>query len=64
VPYIVLLEDVLGRLEAYRGSVRTDASTYLSMIVNNDGPKFMATRGLSRPKFVDDEDEQVVFIPR
>jgi hypothetical protein len=64
VPFLVLYEDVLGRLNAYRGSVRTDATTYLSMIVTNDGPKFMAARGLSRPRFVDDEDEQVVYVPK
>ena len=64
LPFVVLYDDVLTRLSDWRGSVRKDASTYLSMIATNDGPKFMAARGLSRPTFVDDADEEVVFHPK
>ena len=57
VPFVVLYEDCLRRLHAYRSSVATSASVYLQMIVLNDGPKFMAERGLRRPtKFSDEED--------
>jgi hypothetical protein len=59
VGFDVLYADCLQRLYSYRWSVKTDASVYLEIIVNNDGPKFLAARGLSRPKFVDEEDEAV-----
>jgi len=64
VPFVVLYTDVLGRLDQYSGSVRTDAITYLEMIVSNDGLKFTRSRGLQPPtgviRDVDDDVDNVV----
>jgi hypothetical protein len=64
LPFVVIYEDCLMQLDRFRNGVKTSGQAYLEMIVMKEGRRFLTARNLSRPKFVDDEDEQVVFIPR
>lgn len=59
LPFVVLYEDCLRRLAAFRGCIQADAASYLSMICTRNGPQWTKERGLSRPAAVRDEDELV-----